>query len=188
LKKNAKHYPSNPGGNILKRSFSLSIICLALFFLSACATSPPPEPEYRFAKDAIRLRIKSDPQLNMKDKKPHTLLVCIYQIKDKSIFEQFSSSEDGVYQLLDCEAFNDTVTATKRLIIQPNQDMTLVMDRMDKTKSLGIAAGYFKLDKSKMTRTFDIPVSTSGLSDARVEPMNLNINFGAQQIVGAEIH
>jgi type VI secretion system VasD/TssJ family lipoprotein len=188
LKKNAKHYPSNPGGNILKRTFSLSIVCLTLFLLSSCASSPPPEPDYRFAKDAIKIRIKSDPQLNMKDKKPHTLLVCVYQIRDKSIFEQFSASEDGIYQLLDCEAFNDTVTATKRLIIQPNQDMTLVMDRMDKTKTLGIAAGYFKLDKMKMTKLFDIPVSTVGSSEARVEPMNLYINLGAQQIVGAEVH
>lgn len=173
----------------MKRSFSLSIICLTLFLLSSCATtSPPPAPDYRFAKDAIKIRIQSDPQLNMKDKRPHTLLVCVYQVKDKSIFDQFSSSEDGIYRLLDCEPFNDTVTATKRLIIQPSQDMTLVMDRMDKTKSLGIAAGYFKLDKNKMTRLFDIPVSTAGGSEARVEPMNLSITFGAQQIVGADVH
>jgi type VI secretion system VasD/TssJ family lipoprotein len=171
----------------LKRSFSISIICFTLFLLSSCASSPPPVPEYRFAKDAIKMRIKSDPQLNTNENSPHTLLVCVYQVKDKSMFDQLSSNEDGIYQLLDCEAFNDSVTAVKRLIVQPNQDLTLVMDRMDNTKNLGIAAGYFKLEKSRMTRIFDIPVSIVSRSEARVGTLNLFINLGAQQIVGAEV-
>lgn len=170
----------------MKRSFSLGIMCITLFLLSSCATPPPPIPEYRFAKDAIKMRIKSDSQLNTKDESPHTLLVCIYQVKDKSMFDQLSSNEDGIYQLLDCEPFNDSVTAVKRLIIQPKQDLTLVMDRMDNTKNLGIAAGYFKLEKSRMTRLFDFPVSIVSRSEARVETLNLFINLGAQQIVGAE--
>jgi len=102
------------------------------------------------------------------------------------MFEQLSSNEDGIYQLLDCEPFNDSVTTTKRLIIQPNQDLTFVMDRMEGTKNIGIAAGYFKLEKSKITRIFDIPVTIVGRSEARVEKLNLSINLGAQQIVGAE--
>lgn len=132
------------------------------------------------------MRIKSDSQLNTNEKSPHTLLVCVYQVKDKSMFDQLSSNEDGIYQLLDCEPFDDSVTAVKRLIIQPNQDLTLVMDRMDKTKNLGIAAGYFKLEKSRMIRLFDIPVSIVSRSEAKVGTLNLFVNLGAQQIVGAE--
>jgi type VI secretion system VasD/TssJ family lipoprotein len=170
----------------LKRSFSITIMSLALFLLASCATKPPPIPEYRFAKDAIKLRMKSDPQLNSNQNSPHTLLVCVYQVKDKSMFEQLSSNEDGIYQLLDCEPFNDSVTAAKRLIIQPNQDLTFVMDRMESTKNIGIAAGYFKLEKSRITRIFDIPVTIVDRSEARVEKLNLFINLGAQQIVGAD--
>lgn len=170
----------------MTRTFSFSIICMTLFLLAACAT-PPPTPVYSFAQDAVKVRIKADSQLNSSENSPHTLLLCIYQVKDKSMFEQLAGNEDGIYQLLDCESFNDSVTAVKRLIIQPNQEMTLVMDRMEKTKSLGIAAGYFTLEKNRMTRVFDIPVSIVSRSEASVDNLNLFINLGAQQIVGAEV-
>ena len=132
------------------------------------------------------MRIKSDVQLNVNDNSPHTLLVCVYQVKDKAMFDQLASNEDGIYQLLDCEPFNDSVTAVKRLIIQPDQDLTFIMDRMENTRSLGLAAGYFTLEKSRMTRIFDIPVTIVSRKEAQLEPLNLFINLGAQQIVGAE--
>jgi type VI secretion system VasD/TssJ family lipoprotein len=170
----------------LKRFFPITMLFFVLVFMSSCATPPPPVPVYSFAKDAIKLRVKSDRQLNINENSPHTLVLCVYQVRDKSMFDQLSSNEDGIFQLLDCEPFHDSVTATKRLIIQPNQDLTFVMDRMEKTKNLGIAAGYFKLEKNRITRIFDIPVSIVSKSEARVDPLNLSINLGAQQIVGAE--
>ena len=133
------------------------------------------------------MRIKSDPQLNTNENSSHTLVLCVYQVKDKSMFEQLSTNEDGIYQLLDCEPFHDSVTAAKRLIVQPNQDLTFVMDRMEKTKNLGIAAGYFKLEKNRITRIFDIPVTIVSRSKAQVEPLNVFVSLGAQQIVGAEV-
>jgi type VI secretion system VasD/TssJ family lipoprotein len=170
----------------LKRIFSTIMPCIALLFIASCATPPPPVPVYSFAKDAIKLRIKSDVQLNTNENRAHTLVLCVYQVKDKSMFDQLSSNEDGIFQLLDCEPFHDSVTAAKRLIIQPNQDLTFVMDRMEKTKHLGIAAGYFKLEKNRITRLFDIPFTIVSRSEARVDPLNLFINLGAQQIVGAD--
>ncbi len=174
----------------MKRPLSLVVAVVLLALLCSCASSPPPPPPvpaYTLLRDGIRLRLKADPLLNQSDDVPHTLLLCLYQLRNTSIFEQLAASEDGLYQLLDCRPFSASVTAVKRLFIQPGQDLTFIMDRQAGTRALGIVAGYSVLEKSRMVRTVDVPVivSEDGKS-ATAGELHLVLDLGARQITAIQ--
>ncbi len=167
------------------------ILILPLFsvLLSGCGSKEPPippVPEYRYQRDGIRMEIKADRQLNLSDDNPHTLAVCMYQLKSTIMFNQMSSNEDGIYQLLDCERFNESVTSAKRLILHPGQNLTYVMDRMRGTRNVALVAGYFVLDQNRMVKVFNIPVIIESKKRARADKLNIFVNLGSQQIAGTE--
>lgn len=179
-------YPNNKGDNILRSLGYLASLLFCLVVLSSCGpkTPPPlPTPQWIYAKDGITLHFKADNLLNMNDDNPHTLLVCLYQLRDKSMFEQLAGNEDGIYQLLDGESFGDSVSTVKRLFIQPKEDLSIVMDRLAGTRYLGIVAGYVVLQKERMIRIIDIPILyTKNNSSAVVGPLKLTVNLGSEQI------
>lgn len=125
--------------------------------------------------------------MNMNEGNPHTLMVCLYQLRNKSMFEQLSGNQDGIYQLLDCEAFDSSVNSVKRLFIHPGQDLSIVMDRLAGTRHLGLVAGYFVLQKERMTRVINIPVTIAeNRKTAWAEKLQLIVNFGSEQIAAIE--
>jgi hypothetical protein len=50
------------------------------------------------------------------------------------------------------------VTNSKRIIIHPGEDSTLSMDRAERTKYVGIVAGYYIMQKENIVRLVEIPV------------------------------
>jgi type VI secretion system VasD/TssJ family lipoprotein len=135
--------------------FGTVLLCATLW---GCQSAPPPLVEWPFEKDAIRIQIKADRDLNYHDDTPHTLLLCIYQIRKTHSFNQLGRTEQGIYKLLECEPFDATVTTVKRLIVHPEEETTLMLDRWSGTRHIGIVAGYFELDRNRITRLAHIPV------------------------------
>ncbi|AGF79246.1 type VI secretion lipoprotein, VC_A0113 family [Desulfocapsa sulfexigens DSM 10523] len=176
----------------MKRYFTLIILLSSLVLLSSCgskAPAPPPVPQWVYEKDSITMRIKADHLLNLNEGTPHTLMVGIYQLRNKAMFEQLASNSDGIYQLLDCEPFDSSVTSVKRLFIQPEQDLTIVMDRLAGTKHIGLVAGYFVLQKERMVRTINIPVIIDkSYKYAEAGKLNLIVNLGSEQIAAIQTH
>ena len=127
--------------------------------LYSCALGPIAPAQWRYEKDALTLRVKADRQLNLYGGKPHTLQLCIYQLKDPNSFNQLIGDEEGLYDLLACTLFDDSVSTTKRFIIQPGKDLVFTLDRSEGAKYLGIVAGYNTLDGKRMTRLYDIPIT-----------------------------
>ena len=69
--------------------FSLSwLVSTILMWSCAAQQLPPPESEYE--KDAIKINLKADPQLNLSAGKPHTLMACVYQLNDPNSFNQLA--------------------------------------------------------------------------------------------------
>lgn len=143
----------------------LMIIAFAAILMTACASAPLPSPEWTYEKDAIEIQIKADPKLNFDDGVPHTLVLCLYQLRDPNTFNQLSDDTDGIYTLLECKLFDGSVATAKRLIVHPGQDTTIVLDRAEGAKYVAVAAGYYVLQKERMIRLIDIPVAieTKGL-------------------------
>jgi type VI secretion system VasD/TssJ family lipoprotein len=115
--------------------------------------------EWTFAKDAIRLHLNGDPQLNLYQGRAHTLLVCIYSLKDSKAFTQLADKKDGIPKLLECGRFHPSVTQAKRLVIQPGKDVVESLDRPEGARYVGVAAGYYDLRKERAVRFFPIPVT-----------------------------
>ncbi|MBC2713132.1 MAG: type VI secretion system lipoprotein TssJ [Desulfosarcina sp.] len=171
----------------MKRFLPLMIAGL-LLFLTACAAKQLPPPQWTYEKEAIRLHIKADNKLNLDEGEAHTLLLCAYQLSDPNTFNQLSNDQDGLYTLLECSLFGDGAATSKRMIIQPGQDINITLDRAEGARYVAIVAGYYILEKDRMVKMVDIPeyVEKKGFikktKTRRPAPLNIDLILGPQQI------
>lgn len=142
----------------LKSAVQLALLSLLSFGIFACASQPLPPPDWNFEKDAIYLHVKADNKLNMDEGTPHTLMFCVYQLKDPNAFNQLSSDMAGIYELLKCGLFDGSVATSKSYIIHPGQDLDITIDRAQDAQYVAVVGGYFVLEKERMTRLYKIPV------------------------------
>jgi len=139
---------------------------------------------YGYEKDAISLSLKGDPQLNLFEKRPHTLLVCVYQLKDPNALNQVLQDGDDVTKLLECGRFDQSILNTKKFILQPGKEITEALDRAEGARYIGIVAGYYNLDKQRASRIVAVPVS--GIFGKKAARMNLEVFLGPQEIQGVK--
>lgn len=152
-----------------------------LFFLSAlfilsCATTS----NNGYGKEAVKLHFQSGADLNIHNDLAHTLLICVYQLKDPNAFKQLADEEKGLIRLLECSSFDaPSVTGFKKLVIQPEEKITKILDRAEGTKYIGIVAGYYRMNKDKMIRLLEVPI---GFFTRRAKEMDIKLYFGSQEI------
>jgi len=173
----------------MKKLYKWLCLAVAIFFVGACASQPvPPPSEWRYEKEAIHLNLKADPQLNLYDGSPHTLLLCIYQLKDPNAFNQLTEDENGLYKLLECSRFDSSVAYSKRLIVHPGKDLTTDLDRAEGARYVAIVAGYYLIQREGMIRLYDVPwyVEKKGLLKrtkvAKPAALDIDLVLGSQQI------
>lgn len=142
----------------MKHSIHALTLLVFVLLIGACASKPLPPPEWNYEKDAVKLHLKADPKLNLEEGTSHTLLLCVYQLKDPNAFNQLAGDTAGLYKLLECGLFDAAVATSKRLIARPGQDVTFSLDRAEGAKYIAVVAGYYTLQKDRMTRLFKIPV------------------------------
>ena len=166
----------------------MAVLISSLMILS-CASKPILPPEWRYEKEAIKLSLEADPQLNLYNNMPHTLHLCVYQLKDPNGFNQLTETEEGLYKLLEGSLFDATVANFKRLNMSPGQSLPFIMDRAEGAKFIGIAAGYATIQKNRITRLIDIPViiveEGGGFNKQKIyrpENINLKLRLGPHQI------
>jgi type VI secretion system VasD/TssJ family lipoprotein len=174
------------------------VVLLSVGLLFACSAPPPktrppgPQPEWSFEKEAIRLSFQADRDLNLHDGLRHALSVCVYQLKDPNAFNQLASDRNGLYVLLGCETFDPSVTSFRRVTVQPGQELDLTLDRGQASRYIGIAAGYYSLEREKITRLVEIPVEVKSTGvifrDKYAIPgsLNLRVVLGTQAIETVE--
>jgi len=151
---------------------------LALFFVltfASCASAP----KYVYEEGAVNLRLKSGPDVNLYDGKAHTLLLCVYQLRDPNAFNQLFDEEDGISKLLECSRFDASVMSSKRIVIQPNEETTKTLDRSEGTKYVGIIAGYFQMEKQNIMRLIQVPLGTLSGSPKK---MDIGLYLGPKEI------
>ncbi len=151
-------------------------------------SSPPPPVEWRYAKDAIRLHLQGDPKLNLFQGDAHTLMVCVYNLGDPNAFNHLVGEKEGLTKLLECGRFDPSVASSKRLVVQPGQELTESLDRAEGAKYVGFVAGYFSFQKEKMVRLFSIPLleETQGVlfrtKSSIPAVLNIDLYLGPQEI------
>lgn len=185
---------------------------LSIFFLGSCGKAPmvsptgspsataslppptayvpPPPTDWQFQKDGIRLHIKSDPQLNLFQGDAHTLLICLFNLRDPNVFNQMVEEREGLTKLLECGRFDSSVASSRRWVIQPGQELNEALDRAEGARYVGLVAGYYSLQKEKMVRLYSIPVleDSKGLvfrtKTSLAAILNLDLYFGPLEIQG----
>ncbi len=162
----------------MKKYFQDFFILIFAMLICSCAAISSP-PKYEYEKEAIRISLKSDPQLNLYQGSPHTLVVCTYQLKDPNAFNQLVDEQDGLSKLLECSHFDSSVTYSRMLVIQPGQELKENLDRAEGAKYLGIVAGYFTLQKEHVVRLYQIP--GSGLSKKAVS-LDIDLYLGPHEV------
>ncbi len=168
-----------------KRVLSFFLFVFSLFIYSCSKPNVILPPEWGYAKDAIHLRLKVDPQLNLYQGNPHTLVLCAYQLRDPNAFNQFLDEKEGLSKLMECSRFDPSVTYSKRWIIYPERDMIEFLDRFEGTKYVGLVAGYYSLGKENAVRFFRIPVVEEKKGKtiySKVEKLYIDLYFAPQQI------
>jgi type VI secretion system VasD/TssJ family lipoprotein len=139
---------------------ALLVLTASSLVVSCAAKQPPvmPKVEFGYEKGAVLLHLKADPQLNLYQGSPHTLSLCIYQLRDPNGFNQLASDQNGLYKLLECSRFDGTVAMATRLDVQPGQESSQVLDRAEGAEYVGVAGGYFALNKDRILRLFTVPI------------------------------
>jgi type VI secretion system VasD/TssJ family lipoprotein len=172
----------------VKKGLEKLSLLLFIFFVCSCASQPVAPPEWQYEHEAIDIHVKADPQLNLYEGLPHTLLMCVYQLKDPNAFNQLTEDDDGLYKLLECSRFDVSVVSSKSEIIHPGQNLTFALDRAEGAKYVAVVAGYYLLQKEGMTRLFDIPVIVekkgwiTRTEIARPGPLSIELRLGPQGI------
>jgi type VI secretion system VasD/TssJ family lipoprotein len=151
------------------------------------------EPEvWPYEENAIQLILRADPQLHLHNGVPHTLHLCVYQLRDPNAFNQLTEDKEGLYVLLDCRTFDASVTGFKPLIVQPGQMLSPTMNRAEGTRYLGIAAGYYNVERERIIYTTRMPVEIKRKPPLYIKKyavpdvLKLDITLGPQQIEKVE--
>lgn len=155
----------------------------------SCASQPvAPPSEWRYEQEAVHLNLEADSQLNLYDGQPHTLLVCVYQLRDPNAFNQLTEDEDGLYKLLECSRFDSSVVSSKRVFVQPGQNLTDALDRAEGARYVAVVAGYYLMRKENLVRLYDVPwfVEKKGFLGrnkvSKPGPLHINLLLGPEGI------
>lgn len=158
------------------------------------ATKPAPahskdQVHWTFEPDAIELRVYARNNLNTYNGYPHATMLCLYQLKKPGAFQKRASSKSGIRELLQCQSFDPSVAQSHRMFIQPGQNRTKMLDRAEKARHVGVAAGYSALVPGHVTRLYHIPIQNkeSGMfwwSQNNYTPgkLTMQLLFGAHSI------
>lgn len=146
-----------------------------------------PDEIYVFAENAIKLSLQADPSLNLHSGEPHTLAVCVYQLRSPNAFNQLKDEKQGISKLMECSRFDGSVMNAKMEFVQPGRKLERELDRAEGGKYIGIAAGYYGVesdtpDAAKVTRLFYIPVSDMILLSPKVKQLIIDLYLGPHGI------
>jgi type VI secretion system VasD/TssJ family lipoprotein len=165
-----------------------AVILLGAPFPSCSPPPPEPLPSWGFAPGGIKISYTADKKLNAIGDKPHALLMAVYQLTDPNAFNKLARYREGLRKLLEGQDVDPTVTAVRKVFVGPGESYTINLDRMEKTKWIGVVAGYYSLDPGKVSKSFEIPykVETHGVftrkKEATVPTFELHLVLGPESI------
>jgi predicted component of type VI protein secretion system len=84
--------------------------------------------------------------------------MCVYQLSDPNAFNELRMDRGGIQQLLECKRFDKSVSSTDKVIVHPGDEETIVYDRAEDARFVGVAAGYYELWPEHVTRLVVVPV------------------------------
>ena len=161
---------------------------MSSFLIISCAAKQLPPPETTYEEGAIKIHIKADFQLNLSEGRSHSLMLCVYQLKDPNAFNHLTSDQKGLYRLLECSLFDADTVGAERLIIQPGQDIVYNLNRAQGARYVSVVAGYYFIQKERIIRLYEIPVVVEKKGIIKrtkkqvLDTLEIELKLGPQQI------
>lgn len=142
----------------MKKTWIHTAALVACMSMAAC-TQKISKPDWRFQKEAIRIHIKADHNLNLYNRRTHTLYMCFYQLGELNAFDQLAQDDIGIHRLLEAKMFDPSVAAVSTKTILSGEQITLSLDRAERAEYLAVVAGYYAhLSDKRMVRRHKIQV------------------------------
>jgi type VI secretion system VasD/TssJ family lipoprotein len=164
--------------------FATGFLFLILWGCSSSANRSSAEQSVAvpYAQKGIHLSYHADSYLNHYEGNPSTLLLIVYQLESINGFSILSQTREGLLALLDGKEFDSSVMNVAQLFIAPGSSDNVEFDRAEKTRWVGIAAGYNSLDPRRSTCFYPIPIVIKGrnvplVSKTKQEPGPLHIDL-----------
>jgi type VI secretion system VasD/TssJ family lipoprotein len=185
--------PEMPRKNYLEK---IHIVLMSFFIIPVLAGCAPTikEPAWIFEKESIKIHIKADHQLNLYNGKAHTLYIGLYQLVSINAFNQLSADKEGIRKLLECKPFDGSVTSVVSNVIHAGENITLTLDRTEKSQYLAIVTGYSEsLNETGMVRWHRIPVHKKRESFFKNKyrcfpcPLSIELILGQRRIEHSDI-
>ena len=166
-----------------------ALIIFVLVALSlSCSKKDVEVEKWPFESRGIKITYTCDKNLNVYNGQPHTLLLCVYQISDPNAFNELRMDRTGVIKLLECKRFDPSVSSSDRIILHPGDEETVIYDRAEDAKFIGVVAGYYLLWPRHVSRLLLVPVeieeSGTIMKKRTATPGQLMVNlyFGPEEI------
>jgi len=153
--------------------------------VAACATPTTQQSkptEWGFERNAIRVNLTADRDLNYYDRASHTVVAWVYQLSNPNKFNQLSDDKQGLTKLLEGDA---SVGDYKREFVEPGKSVTLTLDRAEGAKYVGLVVGFFAINKESTTKFVDIPVvqvMQGNMMVSKPARIELNVYLGSRSI------
>ena len=178
-------------------------VAMAAAVLGGCATANSmmggntrkeavAEIAWNFARNAILLEVEADPRLNEYSGEAHTLVLGVYQMEDSAAFYKLIADAALVGKSLESGKGGEGFVHFARYVVAPGQHTILQLDRAQKAKFVGIAAGYYQMDAARSARLFEVPltIASEGMVSTtyKAAPATLvvRLNFGPDELLNAE--
>lgn len=177
--------------------------CLSLVVLAGCSSvtggSTKEKQEkakavvtWPYAKDAIKIELSSDVDLNFYANRSHTLVLGVLQFDDEKTFPKLLTKPTELAKFLATGNLPKGVLQFDRYVVKPDARILMQVDRVQNAQFVGVIAGYYQFDPARSARYFRIPLNmdSSGLvfKDYKAEPaiLALRLALGAQRIANAQ--
>ena len=150
------------------------------------------EIAWEFAENGVLIEIEADARLNEYSGEAHTLVLGIYQMEDSAGFYKLAADSSLLAKALETGKGGDGFVNFVRYVVSPGQRSIMTVDRAQKTKFVGLVAGYYQMDAAKSARLFEIPltVASEGLVSttwkAAPAVLALRLNLGPTGVVNAQ--
>ena len=137
------------------------LLCGLLFsFFLGCSSSPskplPESPDeavqamvWDYEESAIYINLESEGLLNFYNNEPHTLILGVIQLSEPKGFTKLLKSPEVIKQILETGKVEEPILQFDRFVVTPGNRSSLLIDRAQDTKVVGVVAGYFNFDAIK---------------------------------------
>ena len=195
-------FPAGKQSTASTVAFSVLALLIVFSLFTACGTKAatdtaavaPGKSVWSFAPEGIQIQYTADKMLNVFENEPHTLILAVYQLNNINAFNNLTKDIEGLKKLLQVQSFDSSVVGMNKLVVQPGEEKTVVLNRAEDAKWVGIIAGYYSLDPGQVNRLFNIPLITEkkGIygfrtTESRVGQMTIKLLLGPSALHEREV-